>query len=1035
MDNERIEALNQITSDGDNYIKLSEANENKLIGKVIINDLILYIDNELKILDETGDKYQEKINQYESDKNKLEKILKTISYNSFDDIVLLKKFSKFKKKYTKLKKDLIEADEDLKIEILKDLYEKIRIVYGVKKDEKDKTYLKEIYKRVQDKNKKILIQTGGVGEDEIIRKGKKLIDNYNTYQKTTKNDIVIQPVKFFPILNEYKNFLVLLKKEKNNGQYSLFSSELKKAILLFKKPLNNTYVGNLENLNNLIKIFIDNSIKKKKLAEEDKRLAELKKAEVEAIEVEAEAEVEAIEVEAEAEVEVEAIEVEAVRKKNAEANRQKALNVSAQKKEFARQKVVKIKRLAAGAVEKDDNLNCCFPSIDFNSQETDKIDDSLNCCSPSIDFNSQETDEIDDSLNCCSPIIELKSGQEETTEPLPVVFVDPTKTTEPGAESSSEAEPGAKSSPETETKAEQETTSESKTISKAKTTSEAKIEAINLNEMHQKLTDIRIEQENENNITKENEIKKVGGMSEYSNKQIPSSKKNISEELTISDHYKNMKDLYIKLVSTYYKLIDGTDADESKTLDFLYKDEEDDGASPALPVSSALPEPVASKLESSQQVQKENKAEDGEAGIIDNKEKISGLREKESVANSNIKKNDARLKILEEKLKKMLEYLIELYKICDDVKNIPQSTEYEDYIKEILKKQKINFFEDQKNKEKHLQHPIIKAINQEINELKNKNDSLQEEIKKVGKQIGDTQLEQKYLLEKDRRTPGGYYNKMKGGYEKKDLENYYKPLTELLGVKDDKDNNLKNFVIELKNNTENIGNNGNTNKKSRNDIDNTIYEDIWNEYNIGINKSDKKDLLKNIKQGEILYDTVKINNLVPELALEINFQDKSIFIFLILLIRTIIMVIIEFIIEYNIIKTLPYMIIVYGILYILLIVFSLVLVNYDSYKLRIVFNYLNLHINSTNIILHLILFILFVFLIMIMIQSEDLIKNFGDLFDYTNIYIHIYELSILFKDENFENTLSRNEKIKLLYRLEIITMIVFIFSSFIILIL
>jgi len=70
-----------------------------------------------------------------------------------------------------------------------------------------------------------------------------------------------------------------------------------------------------------------------------------------------------------------------------------------------------------------------------------------------------------------------------------------------------------------------------------------------------------------------------------------------------------------------------------------------------------------------------------------------------------------------------------------------------------------------------------------------------------------------------------------------------------------------------------------------------------------------------------------------------------------------------------------------------------------------------------------------------MIQSEDLIKNFGDLFDYTNIYMNIYELSILFKDENFENTLSRNEKIKLLYRLEIITMIVFIFSSFIILIL
>jgi len=220
MDNERIEALNLITSDGDNYIKLSEANESKRIGKVIIDDLITYINNELQILNKNGDKYQEKINLYQSDKNKLEKILKTISYSSFDDIVLLKKFSKFKKKYTKLKKDLIEADDDLKIEILKDLYEKIRIVYGVKKE---KSYLQNIYDRVQDKNKKILIQSGGVGEDEIIREGSKLISEYNKYQKaiTNRSNKGFQPVIFKHTFNKYRKFLKLLEiVSNNNRQYS-----------------------------------------------------------------------------------------------------------------------------------------------------------------------------------------------------------------------------------------------------------------------------------------------------------------------------------------------------------------------------------------------------------------------------------------------------------------------------------------------------------------------------------------------------------------------------------------------------------------------------------------------------------------------------------------------------------------------------------------------------------------------------------------------------------------------------------------------
>ena len=117
----------------------------------------------------------------------------------------------------------------------------------------------------------------------------------------------------------------------------------------------------------------------------------------------------------------------------------------------------------------------------------------------------------------------------------------------------------------------------------------------------------------------------------------------------------------------------------------------------------------------------------------------------------------------------------------------------------------------------------------------------------------------------------------------------------------------------------------------------------------------------------------------------------------------------------------------------------IVFVNYDSYKLRIIFNYLNFHINSSNIILHIILFTIFTAIVYILVQSDNFLKNFGYIFDYTNIYNHIYDYIGLFNykglfNENSETNISRDEKLKLLYRMDIISMLVFIFTSSIVLI-
>jgi hypothetical protein len=175
------------------------------------------------------------------------------------------------------------------------------------------------------------------------------------------------------------------------------------------------------------------------------------------------------------------------------------------------------------------------------------------------------------------------------------------------------------------------------------------------------------------------------------------------------------------------------------------------------------------------------------------------------------------------------------------------------------------------------------------------------------------------------------------------------------------------------------------------------------------------------------------NNLDPLEVLKITFQDKVIFICIILIIRTFAMVLIEFLIEYDFISTLFRGILVYSALYILLIILSVIVVNYDSYKLRILVNYLNFHINSSNIFFHILLFVLFNGLILIIINNNDL-NNVDNVFNYTYIYKYIYEI-IDKTSTNSELRLSQKNKIMLQYRMDIITMIVFIFTSLLILIL
>lgn len=430
-----------------------------------------------------------------------------------------------------------------------------------------------------------------------------------------------------------------------------------------------------------------------------------------------------------------------------------------------------------------------------------------------------------------------------------------------------------------------------------------------------------------------------------------------------------------------------------------------------------------------------------------------------------------RIKTLEKVKSKISKSLKDLYSYIIKIRSSNLS-ENEDYVITLLKSHKLSLFEHDQDSNNH---PILKSIKNEIeilNEIKIKNEeelNIIEKERKATTQKGmvyGTPYNPLYqnsvpVYEKGKsKNGGGVSNKNEHIYNESrqnDLDVFkarHQEMYNLIKVNnnsiDTKEKyNFGNLMSQLKNDNKYFEaqaelNNKNTNKinpeisseKSNIDYAETIYETIWKDYNesLGIGANKASIALSNINSNESLHNKVIVNNLDPELVLKINFQDKAIFLLLVFIIRTISVVILEFLIEHNIIKTLRGSIVFYGFTYMFILFLVVFLVNYDSYKLRILLNYLNIHINASNLILQNILFIIFITLIFILVKSDDILKYFGTVFDYTNIYGSLYDYRSSF-DEESDTNLSHSEKLKLLYRTDILSMIIFIFTGFLVLIL
>jgi hypothetical protein len=378
--------------------------------------------------------------------------------------------------------------------------------------------------------------------------------------------------------------------------------------------------------------------------------------------------------------------------------------------------------------------------------------------------------------------------------------------------------------------------------------------------------------------------------------------------------------------------------------------------------------------------------------------------ERNNERNDNLNDDIYGTKKIEEELKTFIEYLtlLEKYKSNKVVSKI---------ISHFYKTNKKKDDDDGENDENN---KIIKDIESYISLHKNiidtyieilqenleKYDILSESIKKAEQAYRDDKLKYKAA----ERVPGGYYNNiiLKGG----DFQN---PKINKLIEKDENDvikrkestkNKIDDIIKDVKKLKSNnvILNSIDKQVAASNFIDDNgdnLFEKMLNSYN-----EDIKTTIPEIAENKF-YNDVLENDLDPEIELALTFNDKIIFIVVIFLLRLASLYITYYFIDNNVIFGIVNALYYYTIAYLIVFIIVLITINIDAFKLRILLNYFNMHVNSSNIYTHVILKLIIGYI----------------------VYLLIINLNI----DPDPTRLSKNQKIKLKYKLDILTMIVLIF--------
>lgn len=136
----------------------------------------------------------------------------------------------------------------------------------------------------------------------------------------------------------------------------------------------------------------------------------------------------------------------------------------------------------------------------------------------------------------------------------------------------------------------------------------------------------------------------------------------------------------------------------------------------------------------------------------------------------------------------------------------------------------------------------------------------------------------------------------------------------------------------------------------------TLFQSIYNRYLDEVTDDP-------YRATERLSESMRTNHLVPKEVLEVTRNDRLIFIFITLIIRLFGVNVTNWMIDKDYITTLRSTFISYLALYTLFIILFVTLVNLDLYRMRIIFNYVNLHANRGRIFTHLAALWVFAFFI------------------------------------------------------------------------
>lgn len=183
-------------------------------------------------------------------------------------------------------------------------------------------------------------------------------------------------------------------------------------------------------------------------------------------------------------------------------------------------------------------------------------------------------------------------------------------------------------------------------------------------------------------------------------------------------------------------------------------------------------------------------------------------------------------------------------------------------------------------------------------------------------------------------------------------------------------------------------------------ISDSKFNRVWNKYIDDLNNDEKI-----IEQSQDkFFSSVRSNNLDPAVVLKPTRDDKIFFVAIIFIVRQIALAIIETCIDKGLITSLYYSLIFYLVVYTAIFIIIVIIVNVDDYKLRIIFNYFNMHINQTGLIGHIFMVVGFTMIMYLLVY-------------YMNTDIH----------KTDRKTINQLEKINIIYRLQLMTISVFTF--------